>query len=269
METAFRNVALELAVASPTKSSPLPAGQPASQRFPLDDIIDRKLGNLLAELADVHTPAPAKLRAAAAATPTPTPLRAGADADVPPRGPTDQLQVVELQQQVARLEASRDELARQQGEARAAIARMAGAAAAGEKRLRLQAEELAALKNRCSELEAEASARGDGATAEGTPEAYRTSRRELQAATSAAQASALAAQEQASKLKRILGTETMQRDEARASARARRRRHCCRRRGRPATASFADLRSAARASARCSRTPPNPCPTHTYTPKNL
>lgn len=102
--------------------------------------IDQTIGDLLSSLADVHTPAPWKKKTA---------VGSAMDVATPATSISEQrvaLQAQELQMQIERLTSSRDELARQQGEARGTIAKLQGAVTASDKRLKQQQQEIEALK---------------------------------------------------------------------------------------------------------------------------
>ncbi|KAL4424412.1 hypothetical protein ABPG77_005655 [Micractinium sp. CCAP 211/92] len=116
-----------------------------------------------------------------------------------------------LQQQLARAEACREELARQAGQLKGRIAKLEGAALAGESRVKAQATELEGLKAANRELKAalEAAQAQVGVT----PERARAERQRLVAAASEAQAVADAHAERARRLEAVLSFEDRERRE--------------------------------------------------------
>lgn len=137
--------------ATPTRIPAFPATSPAERTY---SNIDATISGLLNCLSDVQTPAPYKGRPKptqptdVAALLVNTPHGPSARCN-PAKAPADQkanLQIQELQSQVSRLEASRDELARQLGDSRGTVAKLQGAVSSGERRVKQQAVEIEQLK---------------------------------------------------------------------------------------------------------------------------
>ncbi|EFN54553.1 hypothetical protein CHLNCDRAFT_135347 [Chlorella variabilis] len=116
-----------------------------------------------------------------------------------------------LQQQLQRVEASRDELGWQAGQLRGRIAKLEGAVLAGESRVRAQAAELEALKAAGRELEQQLAA--VQAQVGVTPDRARAERRRLAEQAAEAQAAAEAAAARAARLAAVLAFEARERRE--------------------------------------------------------
>ncbi|KAK9842257.1 hypothetical protein WJX81_002922 [Elliptochloris bilobata] len=121
------------------------------------------------------------------------------------------LQRDEAVKQQRRLEASRNELARQQGQFKGLIAKLEGAVSSGEKRLHSLAAELEAVKARCAEAEADRDVLLEAAGV--TPERCRAAKAQLFEAAKLAARQARDLEQQKSAVERMLEREVRERSE--------------------------------------------------------
>lgn len=144
--------------------------------FPSQSLLSKEDENDI-HILSLSTPKPADQQSSQGPHPS-EPTSSGSSSDT----------VDQLKQRLAWTEASRDELARQQGTYKGTIAKLEGAVASGERRLQQQAAEIEALKAKQRQLQSELSAAKIQANV--TPERCRSSLRSLLDESLKAQASA-------------------------------------------------------------------------------